>query len=136
MDRIDRKILAELARNARLSMTALSAKVGLSKTPVQNRVRQMENTGLIRGYRADIDREKLGEGHIAFVQVTLSDTRSAALDAFNKAVFEIPEIGRTGILTAARFTDLDIRRDGNGQGRLTSNRNPSMPKMSDAARSM
>lgn len=73
-------------------MAALAQKVGLSKTPVQARLRNLEAHGFIRGYCAVIDREKLGEGHIAFVQVTLSDTRSASLDAFNKAALAIPQV--------------------------------------------
>ena len=66
--------------------------VGLSKTPVQARVRRLEAEGIIRGYTALIDRERIGEGHVAFVQVTLADTRSTALDAFNKAVTGVREI--------------------------------------------
>lgn len=92
LDRIDQKILAALASNGRLSMAALAAQVGLSKTPVQTRVRRLEAEGYIRGYVALIDRERMGEGHIAFVQVTLADTRSAALEAFNAAVQSIREI--------------------------------------------
>ena len=86
LDRIDRNILAALSADGRMSMAALAAKVGLSKTPVQARLRKLEESGFIRGYQAIVDREKMGEGHVAFVQVKLSDTRSDALDAFNQAV--------------------------------------------------
>lgn len=92
LDRIDRAILTALAADGRLSMAALGEKVGLSKTPVQARVRRLEREGFIRGYTAQIDRAKMGEGHVAFVQVTLNDTRSAALDAFNRAAGAVPEI--------------------------------------------
>lgn len=92
LDRIDRNILAALAREGRLSSADLAQRVGLSKTPVQARVKRLEREGYIRGYSALIDRARMGEGHIAFVQVTLSDTRSAALEAFNKTVQKIPEI--------------------------------------------
>src|SRR5690606_21475806 len=91
-DRIDRNIVSALARDGRLSMAELAAKVGLSKTPVQARVRRLEKDGYIRGYAAVIDRERMGEGHVAFVQVKLSDTRSAALDAFNRSVQGVAEI--------------------------------------------
>src|SRR5678815_5525889 len=86
LDRIDRNILATLSGDGRLSMAELSQKVGLSKTPVQARVRRLEKDGYIRGYSAVIDRERMGEGHVAFVQVKLSDTRSLALAEFNRAV--------------------------------------------------
>jgi Lrp/AsnC family leucine-responsive transcriptional regulator len=92
LDRIDRNILAALSREGRLSSAELAQRVGLSKTPVQARVKRLEREGYIRGYSALIDRARMGEGHIAFVQVTLSDTRSTALEAFNKAVQKIPEI--------------------------------------------
>lgn len=92
LDRIDHRILATLEAEGRLSMAALADRVGLTKTPVQARVRRLEESGIIRGYGAIIDRERIGEGHIAFVQVTLSDTRSAALQAFNLAVQNIREI--------------------------------------------
>ncbi|MFZ1681295.1 MAG: Lrp/AsnC ligand binding domain-containing protein [Rhizobiaceae bacterium] len=92
LDRIDRNILAALSREGRLSSAELAQKVGLSKTPVQARVKRLESDGYIRGYSALIDRARMGEGHIAFVQVTLSDTRSTALEAFNRAVHQIPEI--------------------------------------------
>src|SRR6187551_322691 len=92
LDRIDRNILAALARDARLSANELAGEVGLSKTPVQARVRRLEKDGFIRGYSAVIDRERMGEGHVAFVQVKLSDTRSAALDALNRSVQGVIEI--------------------------------------------
>lgn len=92
MDRIDHNILDALSRDARLSTAELARRVGLSKTPVQARLKKLEDEGIIRGYTAMIDRARMGEGHIAFVQVTLSDTRSVALDAFNKAVLTVPQI--------------------------------------------
>jgi Lrp/AsnC family leucine-responsive transcriptional regulator len=109
MDRIDRNILAELAANGRLSMADLAAKVGLSKTPVQARVKRLEREGYIRGYSAVIDRERMGEGHVAFVQVKLSDTRSAALDAFNRAVQGVTEIEQCHMMAASFDYLLKIR---------------------------
>ena len=86
LDNIDRNILSQLVNNARITMEGLSGKVGLSKTPVITRIKRMEADGVIRGYSALIDHTKVGEGHISFVQVTLSDTRTSALEAFNAAV--------------------------------------------------
>ncbi|MEO9613170.1 MAG: Lrp/AsnC ligand binding domain-containing protein [Nitratireductor sp.] len=109
LDRIDRNIVAALARQGRLSMAELAAKVGLSKTPVQARVRRLEADGYIRGYAAIVDRERMGEGHIAFVQVKLSDTRSAALDAFNRAVLGVPEIEQCHMIAASFDYLLKVR---------------------------
>ncbi len=109
LDRIDRNILAVLARSGRLSMAELAERVGLSKTPVQARVKRLEKDGFIRGYAAIVDREKMGEGHVAFVQVKLSDTRSAALDAFNRAATGVPEIEQCHMMAASFDYLLKVR---------------------------
>ena len=109
LDRIDRNILAALSANGRLSAAELAAKVGLSKTPVQARVKRLEREGYIRGYAAIVDRERMGEGHVAFVQVKLSDTRSAALDAFNKAVLTIPEVEQCHMIASSFDYLLKVR---------------------------
>lgn len=109
LDRIDRNILAALASDGRLSMSELAAKVGLSKTPVQARVKRLEKDGYIRGYQAIVDRERMGEGHVAFVQVKLSDTRSAALDAFNRSVQAVPEIEQCHMMASSFDYLLKVR---------------------------
>lgn len=109
IDRIDRNILAALVRNGRLSMAELAGRVGLTKTPVQARVRRLERDGIVRGYTALIDHERMGEGHVAFVQVTLSDTRSAALAAFNDAVTGIPEVEQCHMIAASFDYLLKVR---------------------------
>lgn len=106
---MDRSIIAALARDGRQSMADLAAAVGLSKTPVQARVRRLEAEGIIRGYSALIDRERIGEGHVAFVQVTLNDTRSAALDAFNRAALAVPEIEQCHMIAGAFDYLLKVR---------------------------
>ena len=109
IDRIDRNILTALSRDGRQSMTELATHVGLSKTPVQARVKRLERDGYIRGYAAIIDRERMGEGHVAFVQVKLSDTRSAALDTFNRAVLAVPEIEQCHMMAASFDYLLKVR---------------------------
>ncbi|KZK79192.1 Leucine-responsive regulatory protein [Pseudovibrio sp. W64] len=92
LDDFDRKIVEELQKCGRITVTDLAKKVGLSKTPCQIRMKKLEDAGYILGYRAEVDHTKLGAGHIAFVQVKLNDTRSRSLEAFNAAAREIPEI--------------------------------------------
>lgn len=92
LDDIDRTILSELSENARLPITELARRVGLSKTPVAARIRQMEDQGLITGYRAMLSPIKMGLSHVTYVQVKLNDTREKSLAAFNQAVRQIPEI--------------------------------------------
>jgi len=92
IDQLDMKILRELSVNGRISVTDLAAKIGLSKTPCLARMRRLETQGYILGYRAVIDPAKVGLGHIAFVEVKLSDTTDKALNAFNTAVRKLAEV--------------------------------------------
>ena len=92
LDPIDRKILDELTAHARIPIAELARRVNLSKTPVAARIRQLEEIGLITGYRAVLSPLKLGLSHVTFVEVRLSDTRERALQAFNEAVRKIPEV--------------------------------------------
>ena len=92
LDPTNRKILRELVANARISVSELARKVGLSKTPVALRIRQLEAMGLITGYRAILSPLKLGLTHVTFMQVRLSDTRQKALEQFNAEVRKVPEI--------------------------------------------
>jgi len=92
LDPFDHKILHHLAADGRMRITALAKRIGLSKTPCQARVKRLEAEGYILGYHAALSAEKLGLSHIAFVQITLNNTREAALSAFNAAVRAIPEI--------------------------------------------
>jgi Lrp/AsnC family leucine-responsive transcriptional regulator len=118
LDRIDRAILAALSRNARLSVTELGQKVGLSKTPVAARLRRLEAEGVITGYRAELSARRLGLDHVAFLEIRLSDTREKALAAFNAAIREIPEVeechmiaGGFDYLVKVRTSDIgDYRR--------------------------
>jgi Lrp/AsnC family leucine-responsive transcriptional regulator len=92
LDKFDLSILHELQQNGRITVTELADRVGLSKTPCQARMRRLEETGYIRGYRAILDRKKLVGEHVAFVKVTLNDTKTPALAAFKEAVQAIPEV--------------------------------------------
>ncbi len=92
LDTFDHRILAVLAVDGRISMTALGAQVGLSKTPVTARVKRLEAMGVITGYRAELSAAKLGLDHVAFLEVRLSDTREAALKEFNAAIRKIPQV--------------------------------------------
>ena len=92
LDRFDRRILEVLTKEGRISITDLSGRIGLSKSPTQARLRRLEQDGVITGYRAMLDPIRLGLDHVAFVEVRLSDTREAALSAFNAAVAKLPEV--------------------------------------------
>ena len=134
IDRIDRNILTALSRDGRQSMAELATHVGLSKTPVQARVKRLERDGYIRGYAAIIDRERMGEGHVAFVQVKLSDTRSAALDTFNRAVLAVPEIEQCHMMAASFDYLLKVRtRDIASYRRVLGERISALPHVSQTS---
>lgn len=92
LDSFDQSILVALAEDGRMSITDLAARIGLSKSPTQARLRRLEKSGIIMGYRALLDPISLGLDHVAFVEVRLTDTRETALRAFNAAVQNVPEI--------------------------------------------
>ena len=115
MDEFDRKIVAALVEDGRMTITDLAQAVGLSKTPCQVRLRRLIETGVIRGFRAIVDPSKLGMDHVAFAEVKLSDTREKALDEFNAAVRRIPEVEECHMIASSfdyllKVRTADIRR--------------------------
>ena len=102
LDHFDRAILDVLAMNGRISIADLARQIGLSKSPTQTRLRRLESDRIITGYRALIDPVRMGLEHVAFVEVRLTDTREAALAAFNAAVAQIAEIEQVHMI-AGRF---------------------------------
>ena len=105
LDPFDQAILRLLTVEGRLSASEVARRIGLSKSPVQARMKRLEDSGVITGYRAVLDPVRLGQAHVAFVEVKLSDTREAALQAFNKAVLAVPEIEECHMI-ASRFDNL------------------------------
>lgn len=92
LDLTDRKILAELQANGRISNTELSRQVGLSESPCLRRVRNLEASGVIAGYCALLDHRKLDLEIVAYVQVNLDQRSEADTHAFVKAVKKAPWI--------------------------------------------
>ncbi|RMB37032.1 AsnC family transcriptional regulator [Sphingomonas sp. PP-F2F-G114-C0414] len=115
MDGFDHKIVAALLEDGRMSVTDLAAAVGLSKTPCQVRLRKLIGSGVIRGFCAIVDAEKMGLDHVAFAEVKLDDTREQALKAFNAAVRRIPEVEECHMIASSfdyllKVRTADIRR--------------------------
>ncbi|MDR7125895.1 Lrp/AsnC ligand binding domain-containing protein [Pseudotabrizicola sp. 4114] len=102
LDRFDHAILRILSSEGRISAVELARRIGLSKSPTQARMKRLEELGVITGYRAGLDPIKMGQAHVAFVEVKLADTREAALQAFNKAVLTVPEVEQCHMI-ASRF---------------------------------
>lgn len=86
------QILAALQADGRLSSTELAERVSLSASPCWRRVRRLEEDGVIRGYRADIDAKKLGFNVTAFVHISLDQKGADRVREFEEAVSRIPEV--------------------------------------------
>ncbi len=112
VDLFDRKILDILSVEGRISVTELARRIGLSKSPTQARLKRLEESGVIRGYRALYDPIRLGRDHVAFVEVKLTDTREAALAAFNAAVIRVPEVEQCHLIAGAFDYLLKVRTAG------------------------
>ncbi|TNE30630.1 MAG: AsnC family transcriptional regulator [Alphaproteobacteria bacterium] len=117
-DRIDRRMIEQLRVDGRISVTELAKRVGLSKTPCQLRLKRLIDSGCIRGFRAVVDFSMLGEGHIAFAEVKLSDTREKALAEFRAGVSRIQEVeechmiaGNFDYLLKVRTSDINAYRE-------------------------
>lgn len=92
LDKFDIAILGELQADGRLSNAELAQRVGLSAAPCWRRVRALEEEGFIRGYRAEIDRHRIGLGVLAFVRLDAAQNSGDRLKALEDAIRGIPEV--------------------------------------------
>ena len=109
LDRYDEAIIKLLATDGRLTVTELARRTGLSKSPCQVRLKRLQKDGYILGFRAVLNQKLMGQEHIAFTEVKLSDTREAALSAFNEAVKGVPEIEQCHMIAGAFDYLLKVR---------------------------
>ncbi|MFD9123191.1 Lrp/AsnC family transcriptional regulator [Kitasatospora sp. NPDC059571] len=112
MDEIDRMILRELQEDGRLTNQELAQRVGLTASPCMRRVRQLEQDGVIRGYRAVLDPEAVGRSFEVLVSVEVKRDREA-VEAFEAALQGIPDVveayrlfGSPGCLLRIAVADL------------------------------
>ena len=92
MDAIDRKILSELQRDGRQTLTELAERVQLTMSPCHRRLRELERDGVIVGYRADVDPASVGFGFQSLVFVTMRESTRDIIATFEEAVAAIPYI--------------------------------------------
>ncbi|MDO6476752.1 Lrp/AsnC family transcriptional regulator [Alteromonas sp. 1_MG-2023] len=92
MDAVDRKILYELQKDGRLTLSELAERVNLSKSPCHRRLKELEKSKAILGYRAEVAADKVGLTFSALVFVTMKDGDKNALIQFEKSVEDIPQI--------------------------------------------
>jgi len=92
MDAVNRKILALLQEDGRLTVTELADRIGLSISPCHRRVRELERSGAIRGYRAVIDPEAIGLAFEAIVFITMRQEDRETLLGFEAGLAGIPQV--------------------------------------------
>ncbi len=118
LDKTDLKILKFLQQNARIPMTELAEKVGLSTTPVTERVKRLERDNFITGYHARLNPNLLGKGLLIFVELKLRSKSGNIFEDFRREVMRIPQIlechlvsGEYDYLIKVRLPDMSAYRD-------------------------
>jgi DNA-binding Lrp family transcriptional regulator len=92
LDGVDKKLLSALQSNARTTVGELAELVSLSQSPCWRRVKQLEESGLIEGYTARLNRQKLGYGVTGFVQLQMDNHTPQAGESFERAVVALPQV--------------------------------------------
>lgn len=118
LDKTDLKILKFLQQNARIPMTELAEKVGLSTTPVTERVKRLERDNFITGYHTRLNPNLLGKGLLIFVELKLRSKSGNIFEDFRREVMRIPQIlechlvsGEYDYLIKVRLPDMSAYRD-------------------------
>ncbi|WP_262849447.1 Lrp/AsnC family transcriptional regulator [Mumia quercus] len=104
LDRLDAEIIGRLTRNARAGIVELASALGVARNTVQARLKRLEDSGVVRGFRPDVDLEAIGVPVQAFVDVELDQRRMAHVV---EEISQIPEV--LEIITQAGREDLRVR---------------------------
>ena len=102
LDGIDARILGELQRDGRMTITELAERVGLSASPCLRRVRLLEEAGVIVGYVAVVDQSRVGLEVNVFTSIRLERQREEELERFNAVVSQWPEVMECYLMTGTR----------------------------------
>jgi Lrp/AsnC family leucine-responsive transcriptional regulator len=108
MDALDRQMLAVLQRDGRISNAALAEQLHLSPSPCLRRLRALEQDGVIAGYRAELDRAKLGLGLTVFVEVKVEGHSDKTADAISEALRAAPEVVAAHIVSGSADFLLEV----------------------------
>jgi len=112
LDQTDRKIITALIDDGRASVESVAERVGLSPTPTRRRIRQLEENGVISGYRADIDPQKCGLELSIYVFIKLQRRDRESIAKFESRIMALPEIQRCDLITGAHDYILTVRLPG------------------------
>ncbi|MET4139972.1 Lrp/AsnC family transcriptional regulator [Pedobacter sp. UYP1] len=91
-DAIDKKILKVLQADARLNTKQIAGKIGLTVTPTYERLKKIEQSGVVKEYVALLDREKIGKTIVAFINVSLQLHSKPLINVFERAIVKVPEV--------------------------------------------
>jgi Lrp/AsnC family leucine-responsive transcriptional regulator len=108
MDALDRQMLAILQRDGRISNAALADQLHLSPSPCLRRLRGLEHDGVIAGYRAELDRTKLGLGLTVFVEVKVDGHSDRTAAAISEALRAAPEVIAAHIVSGSADFLLEV----------------------------
>jgi Lrp/AsnC family leucine-responsive transcriptional regulator len=108
LDRFDLMILETLQSNGRLSNAELAQRAGLSAAPCWRRVRRLEEQGFITGYRAEINRRKVGLDVLAFVRLDAQHNTTDGTRALEKAISRLPEVVSCHYISGAGTFELQV----------------------------
>lgn len=108
LDKFDWAILQELQGDGRLTNADLASRVGLSAAPCWRRVRALEEGGYILGYRAELDRRKVGLGVLAFVRVDAERNSGEATRVLEEAIRQLPEVTSCHYISGAGTFELQV----------------------------
>ena len=114
LDETDNKILKELLNNSRQSVKEIAAKVNLSVSPVHERIKKLEHNGIIKGYTAILDHQKMDLGILVFMQITMLKNHGEAFEETKNAILNIEEVlegyfiaGEYDVLLKVLLRDMD-----------------------------
>jgi Lrp/AsnC family leucine-responsive transcriptional regulator len=118
LDRIDLRILDELQRDGRMSLTELGERIGLSTSPCAERVRRLERKGVITGYHARVDPVTLGRSLLVFVEITLASKSANVFESVRRELAHVPDVmechlvaGNFDYLVKARLPAMSAYRE-------------------------
>ncbi|MFT7614008.1 MAG: DNA-binding Lrp family transcriptional regulator [Parvicellaceae bacterium] len=114
MDQIDQSLLKMLQKDAKVDVKYMAERLNMTKTPIYERIKRLERSGIISKYVAVLDRKKLSASMVVFCQVSLDNQKIEKIEQFKNAVAKIPEVmecylmgGASDFLLKLIVADLD-----------------------------
>lgn len=114
LDSIDEQILRLLQRDGRMTVKEMSTHLNLSTTPIFERIKKLERSGVIDHYTVKLNQEKLGKKLVAFAHISLKDHTKAMVKEFEKKILQLPEVtechyvtGNTDFIVKVRVADME-----------------------------